>query len=219
MKIFKSKDKKRLEIYEAELIKIHYKEVENMYEDMRGWKHDFRNHIQVLKGISYNGSMDQVKAYLNQLEDSLEEIEPRVKTGNKMTDAILNSKVSLAKSKGIDVIVDAHIPVKLTTSSMDLSIILGNILDNGIESNEKLPVDKRFIRIYMDMKNTQLYISITNGAENYKKKKRNGLFNSTKGKNHGIGLSRIKDFVEKNGGYLNINSEEGAFSTEILLPQ
>lgn len=219
MRFFKSKGRKQIEAYQAELMKIHYSEVENMYEDMRGWRHDFTNHLQILKGIAIEGDIEAIRKYLDKLEISLIEIEPRVKTGNKMTDAILNSKISLAKSNEIEVIADAHIPVALTTSEIDLSIIIGNLLDNAIESNLRIPPEDRFIRIYMDMKNTQLYLSITNGAEAIKKKKISGIFTSTKGLDHGLGLIRIDEVVDRNGGYLRRNSEEGVFTTEVLLPQ
>ena len=219
MRFFKKKERKQLQAYQEELMKIHYNEVENMYQDMRGWRHDFKNHLQILKGLALEEDLEAVKKYLDQLEISLLEIEPRVKTGNKMTDAILNSKISLAKSNNIDVVVDAHVPIALTTPETDLSIIIGNLLDNAIESSLKIPKDQRFIRIYMDIKNTQLYLSITNGAEPEKKKKFSGIFSSTKGKDHGLGLIRIDEVVEKNGGFLKRNSEAGAFTTEVLLPQ
>lgn len=219
MSFFQGKQRKQIEVYQKELMRIHYNEVENMYKDMRGWRHDFKNHLQILKGLAIEGDLEAVKEYLNQLEVSLIEIEPRVKTGNKMTDAILNSKIFLAKSNDIKVIADAHIPIALSTSETDLSIIIGNLLDNAIESNLKIPPSERFIRIYMDMKNTQLYLTITNAAEPVKKKKLSGIFTSTKGADHGLGLIRIDEVVERNGGYLKRNSEEGAFTTEVLLPQ
>jgi len=168
---------------------------------------------------AFNEKIDQYLNVLKELEVSLIEIEPRVKTGNKMTDAILNSKISLAKSNDIEVTADAHIPVALSTSETDLSIIIGNLLDNAIESNLKIPPNERFIRIYMDMKNIQLYLSITNGAEPTKKRKLFGIFASTKGDDHGLGLIRIDEVVERNGGYLKRNSEAGVFTTEVLLPQ
>ncbi len=219
MRFFNQKKRKQIEAYQAELMRIHYNEVENMYEDMRGWRHDFKNHLQILKGLAIQGDLKAVKEYLDQLEVSLIEIEPRVKTGNKMTDAILNSKISLAKSNDIEVIADAHVPVALSTPETDLSIIIGNLLDNAIESNLKISPNERFIRIYMDMKNTQLYLSITNAAEPIKKKKMSGIFASTKGADHGLGLIRIDEVVERHGGYLKRNSEAKAFTTEVLLPQ
>ena len=138
---------------------------------------------------------------------------------NPMTDAILNSKISLAKAKGIEVAADAHIPVQLKSSEIDLCCILGNLFDNAIEASMKLPEDKRLIRVYMDMKNTQLYISFTNFTAGKKMQKEGGLFRSTKGEGHGFGLVRIDAIVERLDGYISRNSEDGAFTTEILLPQ
>lgn len=217
--MFKGRRRKKDEAYRRELIELHQAEVEAMYDEMRGWRHDFKNHIQVLKTMLVNESLEDLRDYLDELDSSLTRIEPRIKTGNKMADAILNSKLNLAKSEGIRVEADANIPVELSISGLELSTIIGNLLDNAIESNMKLDVEDRFIRFYMDMKNTQLYISITNAAEPIKKKKLGGLFLSTKGEDHGLGLARIDEIVDRYGGYINRNSESGAFTTELLLPQ
>ena len=75
------------------------------------------------------------------------------------------------------------------------------------------------IRVYMDMKNTQLYLSFTNLTASKKLTKVNGRFRSAKGEGHGFGLVRIDTIVERCGGYLRRASEDGAFTTEILLPQ
>ena len=53
---------KRLAAYQRELIEIHYNEVENMYRQMRGWRHDYRSHIQTLKVHAAQGDWDAVKA-------------------------------------------------------------------------------------------------------------------------------------------------------------
>mgnify|MGYP000467738070 FL=1 len=88
----------------------------------------------------------------------------------------LNSKISLARSKDIQVIADADIPVKLNSSEIDLCCIIGNLFDNAIDASLQLPKEKRLIRIYMDMKNTQLYISFTNFTAGKKLKKHGNLF-------------------------------------------
>lgn len=136
-----------------------------------------------------------------------------------MTDAILNSKISLARSRGIPVRADAQIPVALRISELDLCVVIGNLFDNAIEASLRLPPEKRLIRIYMDMKGTQLYISFTNFTAEKKLTKHGGRFFSTKGEGHGFGLLRMDSVVERLGGYLSRNSEDGAFTTEILLPQ
>jgi len=210
---------KRIAAYQRELINTHYTEVDNMYTQIRGWRHDYRNHIQVMKAYAAAGDLDAIKSYLNDLETDLNTVDTVIKTGNKMTDAIVNSKISLAKSKNIPVIADAHIPVTLKISELDLCVIIGNLFDNAIEASLKLPEGERMIRVYMDMKNTQLYMSFTNLTATKKLSKIGGIFKTTKGDGHGFGLVRIDDIVARYGGYLSRNSEDGAFTTEILLPQ
>ena len=210
---------KQIERYQRELIDTHYQEVENMYKKMRGWRHDYRNHIQTMKVLAEKGDLEAIKEYLNKLDEDLATVDTVVKTGNAMADAILNSKISLAKSKGINVKVDAHVPVKLKMSELDLCVILGNLFDNAIEASLPLPEEERLIRVYMVMKNTQLYISFTNFTASKKQTKEANLFKTTKGDGHGFGLVRIDSIIEKLDGYLSRNSEDGAFTTEILIPQ
>lgn len=210
---------RRIARYQSDLLATHYAEVENMYRQTRGWRHDYRNHIQILKNYAELGDLEAVKNYLNELADDLNTVDLALKTGNKMTDVILNSKISLAKSKQIRVKADAHVPVSLSIAEIDLCIILGNLFDNAIEACMQLPIEERMIRVYMDMKNTQLYISFTNTTAQRKQKKENGRFQTTKGKGHGYGLVRIDTIIDRYQGYISRNSEDGAFSTEILLPQ
>ena len=219
MSLFSKQIDKRIAAYQRELIETHYKEVDNMYRQIRGWRHDYRNHIQLMKVLASNGDMDGIKAYLDELDTDLNTVDTVVKTGNAMADAILNSKISLAKSRGITVQCDAHIPVQLKTSEIDLCCIIGNLFDNAIEASQKLPLDQRLIRVYMDMKNTQLYISFTNFTAAGKLRKVGKIFATSKGEGHGFGLVRIDAIVDRLDGYLSRNSEDGAFTTEILIPQ
>ena len=209
---------KKLSAYQHDLIETHYSEVDNMYRKMRGWRHDYRNHIQTMKVLAAEGDLDALKKYLDKLDEDLNTVDVVVKTGNKMTDAILNSKISLAKSKGINVIADAKVPVELKRSDIDLCIVIGNLFDNAIEASLALPEEERLIRLYMDIKNTQLYMCLTNFTSVKKLKKQGGRYVTTKGEGHGFGLVRVDDIIERYGGYISRNSEDGAFTTEIMLP-
>ena len=219
MNLFDRQIDKRIAAYQRELIQTHFAEVENMYKQIRGWRHDYRNHIQVMKVYAAQGNMDAIRDYLDKLDTDLSTVDTVVKTGNAMADAILNSKISLAKSRNIPVRADAHIPTKLNISELDLCVIIGNLFDNAIEASLKLPEDQRLIRVYMDIKGSQLYLSFTNFTAGKKLPKAGGRFATTKGEGHGLGLSRIDTVVERLGGYLSRGSEDGAFTTEVLLPQ
>lgn len=218
MKFFDKLVDRRIAAYQRELIEIHYAEVENMYRQIRGWRHDYRSHIQVMKAHAAAGDLEAVQAYLDKLDADLTALDPAVRTGNAMVDAILNSKISLARSREISVRADANIPVALRLSELDLCVIIGNLFDNAIEASMALPAPERLIRVYMEIKGAQLYISFTNLTAAGKRKKVSGRFATTKGEGHGFGLVRIDNIVERLGGYITRSSEEGAFSTEILIP-
>ena len=219
MNFFSKHVDRQIETYQRELINTHFQEVDNMYRRMRMWRHDYRNHIQTMKVLLENGDLNVLRDYLDALDTDLHTVDVAVKTGNTMADAILNSKISLARAKNISVQVDAHIPVKLKMSELDLCCILGNLFDNAIEASLPLPPEQRAIRVYMDMKNTQLYISFTNFTAGKKKQKIGGLFRTDKGEGHGFGLVRIDTILARLDGYISRNSEDGAFTTEILIPQ
>lgn len=219
MSFFSKQIDKRIAAYQRELIETHYREVENMYRQIRGWRHDYCNHIQMMKVLAASGDMDALKVYLDELDTDLNTVDTVVKTGNPMADAILNSKISLARSRNIPTQVDAHVPVKLKMSELDLCCIIGNLFDNAMEASMALPEEKRLIRVYMDMKGTQLYISFTNFTAAKKLSKVGRGFKTSKGEGHGFGLVRMDDIVSRYDGYLSRNSEDGAFTTEILIPQ
>ena len=126
---------RRISRFQNELVDKHYNEVESMYRKMRGWRHDYHNHIQTLKAHMELQHYEEAEDYLAMLAEDLTTVDTVIKTGNVMVDAILNSKISLARARHIGVTADACIPVKLSMSGLDLCIILGNLFDNAIEAS------------------------------------------------------------------------------------
>lgn len=213
-------DKRTLR-YQSDLLEKHCEEVQNMYRQTRGWRHDYHNHIQTMKAHLAMGNLEELKDYLNELDTDLTAVDTVIKTGNVMVDAILNSKISVAASKGIAVDAKAVVPKELNTSlsEVDVCLIVGNLMDNAIEACMKIQKERqRFIRVYLDILKGQLYIYIMNAiGENPKKS--GGAYISTKNKeNHGFGLMRIDKVVDKYHGYLERQHEDGVFATEIMLP-
>ena len=206
---------RKVALFEQELLQKYYAEVENMYGKMRGWRHDYRHHIQAMKVHAAQGEMAEIQRYLDMLDDDLTNVETVVRTGNRAADAVLNNKLSLAGERQIRVKADVRIPVLLTTPELDLCTIIGNLLDNAMEACMELPPEKRLIRIYMEMKGNFLYFALTNTAGGKKKKH----FGTTRGEGRGLGLGRVDAIVKKQGGHITRASEEEAFSTEVLLPQ
>ena len=208
---------RRIEAYQSDLLQKYCDEVESMYVKMRGWRHDYHNHIQALQASMALGKYDEVSDYLRQLNDDLTQVDTAVKTGRVMVDAILNGKMNIAAQSHIKVNAKAGIPQGTPVTDVDLCAIIGNLLDNAIEENKRLPEEGRFIRIYIGRKNTQLYLAFTNAAGKKREKNRD-RFLSAKGTRHGLGLARVESLVKKYGGLFSADSEDGGFTAEILIP-
>ncbi|WP_035795332.1 sensor histidine kinase [Clostridium akagii] len=209
---------KHISAYQNDLITKHYDEVQNIYKQMRGWRHDYHNHIQAMKAYVTLNQIPQLEEYLGRLDSDLTTIDTVLKTGNIMVDAILNSKISLVKSKKININAKAAVPKKINISEIDLCIIIGNLIDNATEACMKIENENhRFIRVYIGILKNQLYISVSNSASG-EVKKINKEYISTKDKNHGFGIKRINTIINKYDGYVNRQNEPGVFATEIMLP-
>lgn len=202
--------------YQTEQSEKHLNEVRSIHKEMRGYKHDFHHHLQALKGQLEAGEVDRALAYIEQLDNQLMNVDTLLKTGNVSLDAILSAKIVQAKAENIAVTVKANVPDALTISDLELSIIIGNLLDNAIEACRTV-TGERFIRIFISMKGTMLYFSMLNAA-GAKKKKTGSLFATHKDGVHGFGLRRAETILEEHGGWVKYNSEDGAFTSEFLVP-
>ena len=202
--------------YQTEQSEKHLNEVRSIHKEMRGYKHDFHHHLQTLKGQLEAGEVDRALTYIEQLDSQLMNVDTLLKTGNVSLDAILSAKIAQAKAENIAVTVKANVPDKLAISDLELSIIIGNLLDNAIEACSTVN-GERFIRIFISMKGTMLYFSMLNTA-GAKKKKTGSLFMTHKNGVHGFGLRRAEAILEDHGGWVKYNSENGAFTSEFLVP-
>ncbi|MDP4087994.1 MAG: GHKL domain-containing protein [Bacillota bacterium] len=209
---------KKVASFQNDLVDKHYEEVENMYRTMRTWKHDYHNHVQAMEAYISLGQMEELKEYLKDMHAELTEMEVLLHTGNVKADAILNSKIVLMKSYDILVDVTAIVPENIPIKGTELSVLIGNLLDNAMEACLRID-DKsaRFVRIYIDILKGQLYICVTNSMAG-KARRMGNIFISMKGGSHGFGLGSVDKIVRKYGGYINRQTEEGVFATEIMLP-
>ncbi|HML49751.1 MAG TPA: GHKL domain-containing protein [Clostridia bacterium] len=188
---------RRIAAYQNDLMAKHIEEVHGIYRQMRGWRHDYHNHIQAMKAYRALGQNDKLDAYLIELDRDLTRVDQIVKSGNVMVDAIVNSKLSLAKANGIRIHAKAVVPMELALSELDLCVVIGNLLDNAMEACLRLEdASQRFIRVYIDIKKDQLYLSVTN-ASGGPVRKFGGRYLSSKSGIHGFGLVRVDKIIDK----------------------
>lgn len=192
-------------------------EVQELYANMRGWRHDYHDHLQALKAYLDNQDTAAARQYLNELEDKLDAVDPLVHSGNAMLDAIINAKLTLAERLHIPVNEKVIVGNTPLIKDVDLVVILGNLLDNAIEAiSEQPPDEKRQLRLYIGIVKQQFYISVTNTRPadqviDYQ-------YASTKSDKRGLGIRRVNKLVAKYDGMINRQYEASVFVTEIAIP-
>ena len=192
-------------------------EVQELYANMRGWRHDYHDHLQALKASLDNQDTAAARQYLNELEDKLDAVDPVVHSGNAMLDAIVNAKLTLAERLHIPVNEKVIVGNTPLIKDVDLVVILGHLLDNAIEAiSEQPPDEKRQLRLYIGIVKQQFYISVTNTRPadqviDYQ-------YASTKSDKRGLGIRRVNKLVAKYDGMINRQYEASVFVTEIAIP-
>lgn len=193
-------------------------EVEAVYRQLRGIRHDYRNHLQVMEAFTETKQITELREYIRQLNNELNQVDTIIRTGNTMIDALVNTKLTRAQEAGVSLDATAIAPQELAIEAVDLAIIIGNLLNNAVEATTQQLSAKgtaHFIRLYIAPMKSNLYISVTNTMI----KNPQIRFMSLKAVNRqGYGLKRIDQTVEKNKGHVNRQWEDGVFVTEITLP-
>ena len=184
--------------------------------ELRRIKHDMANQLIVLKGYLNSNDYSSLRQYINSLGDDFNNISTFINTGNTALDAILNTKKSLAESKGIAFNTDIHIPERLSLDPKDLCIIFGNALDNAIEACERLPehADKR-IDLLLMQDDHSFFCRLSNTAP----PRSDNTFTTSKADkvNHGFGLRNIRDTLANYGAVPQIEPQGGTFSLTFVI--
>lgn len=163
-------------------------------QKIRFLRHDFYRHINKLKNLSEENDVQSIKQYLNEMEDAIVVKKEYSKTGNDDVDSLLNYELSLAAEFGAEIIYDVNLPEKLNISSFDITIILGNLMDNAIEALRNS--EKKLLKVNIQFNKGIIRIDIENSYDPKYKKKHDG-------REHGIGLLSVENTLQKYHGKLD----------------
>ncbi len=179
--------------------------------------HDLKHQITLLK---MEANTEKTTQYLEQMEKEIRSYEAQNKTGNKVLDAVLTTKGLYCQSKGIGLTCVADGTLLNGMAEMDISALFGNILDNAIESVEKLEApEKRLIHVSVAEQKSFLRIRVENYCEEEIVFK-DGMPQTTKKDKrfHGFGMKSIRSTVEKYGGSVTAGVRKHWFELRILIP-
>lgn len=208
---------------------------------LRTWKHDFRNHMNVLSVMAQTGSREEISSYLDLISDELEKSRWSVCTGNNAIDAVLSGKMNRIREEGIRFEYTVFLPETVALDQLQWTALLGNLMDNAIEGcmgfaeEQKLRFGIPEINGYryqegyepiqpdiqLEIKPVNHFVSIlvsNSTCGKYVFDRKGNLKSTKKEAGHGIGLRRIQNLVEEKSGIWKIEPGEERFSVHIMLP-
>ena len=185
----------------------HIEHIEEIYEAMRGLRHDLGNHLTVIERLAENGDTEELVSYAKEFAENFERLKPRVKTGNAVTDVVLSEVAGQCEKEGIRFESVFIYPESLDIDPFDMSVILTNALNNAMEATAE--VAEPVIRVKSVLKERVFIINVRNTIDYKVPVNDEGLPNSSKhGSGHGYGLKNIRSVAGKYRGDIEIRQEE-----------
>lgn len=215
MKSYESKIEKTLLVQQSKAYLKQLEIINQSKENLKTFRHDLKNHALTLKYYIDMGDREGASDYLNNVLQYINNSKEYAKSGNPEIDSLINYKMDIAEKYEINAKIDLAIPDKLNINTFDLSIIIGNLLDNAIEAASK--AEDKFINISLELDRNVLYISISNSYDGNLKFSGGRLTSSKGDENHGLGLNSVLKSVEKYMGTMNIQHDKHVFYVDILM--
>ncbi len=187
-------------------IRKHIDSVEQVYEEIRGIRHDIGNHVAVMESLMEQNRYNDAKEYLEPLKKEMGTFEFPAKTGNPVTDIILFERAKEARDKGVAFTSEFYYPQKEKPDIMDVSVVLNNALGNALEAAK----EGGYVRIFSALRKNIWLVQVENSFGGKLELGKNGLPETTKEdkKTHGFGLKNIKAVAEKYYGTVSIEQKD-----------
>lgn len=193
-----------------------YMELRSYLEQTRHLRHDFRQHLHVISGLTEAGRLDELKSYLSQYESELSDARPTLCV-NAAVDALAGHYDYEARRQGIQIEWKLELPKLLPLPEADLCTILGNLLENALHASQKLPPEERQIKVLARMLSPAMMGLMVENRYDGVLKKQGGVLHSTKHDGQGIGLVSVETAVHRYHGNLTVETGGNVFRANVLL--
>lgn len=193
-----------------------YMELQTYLDNTRRLRHDFRQHLHVIAGLTETGQLEELKSYLHQYESELSEHRPSL-CANAAVDALAGYYDHAAGQQSVPVEWKLALPRQLPMPEADLCTILGNLLENALHASQKLPPEQRRVQVMAQMLSPAMLGLVVENRYDGMLKKQQGILRSTKHEGTGIGLVSAETVVHKYNGNLHLETEEHIFRVNVLL--
>lgn len=208
----------KLKQAQAEILERDYQALRKTYTDNAKLYHDLHNHIEAIYQCLAQGDIPTAAKYCEDLRTPVREISQTVWTGDKATDYLISSKMALAEQMKVKTKVNIEYPYNTNIRSVDLTTILGNLLDNALEAVATAAGDLRFLNLTIRRINDMLIIKAENGCEEAPVVQ-DGQLQTTKKDTafHGWGIKSVLAAAQRYDGAVDTDFQNGVFQAVVTL--
>ena len=208
----------KLKQEQAEIVERDYQALRRTYADNAKLYHDLHNHIEAIYQCLIQGDTKEAVRYCEDLRTPVRQISQTVWTGDKALDYLISSKMALAEQEQIKTKVNIEYPHNTNIRSVDLTTILGNLLDNALEAAKAAPESLRFLNLTIRRINAMLIIKVENGYGNTLIQENGKLLTSKKDKAfHGWGLKSVQTAADRYDGTIRTDYKDHVFQSVVTL--
>ena len=182
-------------------------------EELRAFRHDYKNHMNVVSILIDNGNMQEASKYIQELSLSAGKCFKKYSTGNDILDMIMANKSKSAENFGYTLTFKGFFP-QTGIEPADVCTVCANLIDNAIEHGS-LKEGENNIFVESNLSDSSVIFTVTNrvsgaAAEDMSTSKSDKV-------NHGFGMKNVKKTVKKYDGMINIQSSDCRFSIDVLM--
>lgn len=208
-----------LERKNLQLQKNYYEELEQNQKQIRKFRHDMNNHLSVVGYLLQKGELQKARDYFDKISVYMQTANRKF-CENSVVNAVLNAKYNLMTDAKIDGFFHISIDKLLFIDDVSLCTLFANTLDNAIEACQKIEdPDRRKLELKCRYtENGYFSLELINSKINEIVVQKNQYISDKEDKSaHGIGISSIRDIVEKYEGTLDISYDDTSFKVVILI--
>ncbi|WP_308635409.1 sensor histidine kinase [Paenibacillus silvisoli] len=197
-------------------------EINGLFQSIRAQRHDFVNHVQTISSLAELGKTNELKAYASDLTGEIRQMNDIINIGNPAIAALIRAKSLQAEVLKVDFQTEFHDmnQMGLGMKSLDMTRLLGNLIDNAFDEVLKYGEEQRTVHIEASQQQGFYQFAVSNTCLQADELMSKPLFQagytSKKDGHSGLGLHIVKSIVDQYKGIINLAVNEPNVVTFII---
>ena len=204
-----------------EIQRLQYEKIAGEMENTSRLRHDLRHHLNALGALNAQGRQEEITEYLKQYVAVYDQLSKQTFSGDPVVDSVLEYYMALAGEANIPVKRQISLAGSTGVEPADMTVLLGNCLENALEALRQIPEGQRRLSIEIIPVKSMIVLRIQNtcgrthlseepaGWEDFASSKRTGR--------QGVGLRSVTAIAEKYDGSAQFQCKDGVFTTRVIL--